>query len=60
MDARPEDANARQHLFLVRQQTQFFPAFILQIMIHVGRNAQVPGNVQMVVRRLKVFDPAAT
>src|SRR3954451_1423681 len=54
----PEDANARQNLFFIGEQAQFLPAFVLQVLVHVGRDAQVAGDMEMVKRRLKILDPA--
>ena len=34
------------------------PALVLQIVVHLRRNTQASGNVQMIVRRLKILDPA--
>ena len=60
MNARPEDADAGLYLFFIGEQANLVPAFILKVVIHIGRNAQMAGNVKVIVRSLKVLDPAAT
>src|SRR4029077_7675948 len=56
--AGPERVQARNNLCLVGEQANFFPSLILQVVIDFGRDAKVPGYVQMIVRSLKILDPA--
>src|SRR4051812_9947791 len=59
VDSGPEDANSGLHLFLVGEQTQFVPSLVLQVLIHIGRDAEVARNVEMIEGGLKIFNPAS-
>src|SRR5215469_7938231 len=56
----PENPNPGKDLLFILQKSHFFPSFILEVMIYIGRNAEVTRYVQVIIRRLKVFDPALT
>src|SRR3984893_1759959 len=58
VDACPECAQARKNVCLVGEQATFSPSLILQVVIDFGRDAKVPRYVQMIVRSLKILDPA--
>src|ERR1017187_56842 len=55
----PEDADAGFYLLFISEKANLVPAFVLQVLIHVRRNAQMTRNVKMIVRRLKILNPAA-
>src|ERR1039458_3749742 len=55
----PEDADAGFYLLFISEKANLVPAFVLQVLIHVRRNAQMAWNVEMVVRSLEILNPAA-
>src|SRR5215469_18459075 len=54
----PENPNPGKDLFFILEKAHLFPSFILEVMIHIGGNAEMTRYVQVIIRRLKVFDPA--
>ncbi|MDA4120140.1 MAG: hypothetical protein OK436_06090, partial [Thaumarchaeota archaeon] len=42
-------------LFFILEKVHLLPSFILEVMIYVGRNAEMTRYVQVIVRSLKVF-----
>src|SRR5579883_3285918 len=58
MNTGPEHAQTGKYLFFVMEQAKTLTAFVLQVVVGLGRDAQMPRHVQMIVGRLKILDPS--